>query len=219
MIRTTDELIMKVGEELIWRRKELSELKGLVQETQGQIRSRVIIRSAVALLYAHWEGFVKKSSSYYVEYVASHRLPYGKLAANFVALTLKSKFNELKASEKISGANVLADFFCSSLEKQSSLPYKNAVDTKSNLSSKVLQDILSAIGIPQSNFSTKLTFIDANLVNARNYIAHGEDFDVKIIEYMNLHDTVMTLLETYKNEIENAAAQRLFERQQIRSTN
>ena len=95
MIRTTDELINRVGVELIWRRKELSELKGLVQETQGQLRSRVIIRSAVALLYAHWEGFVKKSSSYYLEFVSSHRLPYGRLASNFVALTLKSKFNEL----------------------------------------------------------------------------------------------------------------------------
>ena len=165
MIRTTDELIEKVGSDLIWRRKELSELKGLVQETQGQIRSRVIIRSAVALLYAHWEGFVKKASAYYLEFVSSHRLPYGRLAPNFVALALKAKFHELSASEKISGANLLAEFFCTSLNKQSNVPYKGAVDTKSNLSSKVLQDILSALGIPHNNFSTRMNFIDSNLVN------------------------------------------------------
>jgi hypothetical protein len=214
MIRTTDELIDRVGKDLIWRRKELSELKGLVQETQGQIRSRVIIRSAVALLYAHWEGFVKKSSSYYLEFVSSHRLPYGRLASNFVALTLKAKFNELAASEKISGANLLADFFCTSLNRQSNVPYKGAVDTKSNLSSKVLQDILSALGIPQANFSTRMNFIDSNLVNPRNHIAHGEDFDLSAAEYMELHDAVMSLLETYKNEVENAAVLRSFERVQ-----
>jgi len=214
MIRTTDELIDRVGKDLIWRRKELSELKGLVQETQGQIRSRVIIRSAVALLYAHWEGFVKKSSSYYLEFVSSHRLPYGRLASNFVALTLKAKFNELAASEKISGANLLADFFCTSLNRQSNVPYKSAVDTKSNLSSKVLQDILSSLGIPQANFSTRMNFIDSNLVNPRNHIAHGEDFDLSAAEYMALHDAVMSLLETYKNEVENAAVLRSFERVQ-----
>lgn len=215
MIRTTDELINKIGQDLIWRRKELSELKGLVQETQGQIRSRVIIRSAVALLYAHWEGFVKKSSSYYLEFVSSHRLPYGRLAPNFVALTLKSKFNEFSASDKISGANLLADFFCTSLNKQSNVPYRGAIDTKSNLSSKVLQDILSALGIPQINFSTRMNFIDSNLVNPRNHIAHGENLDVSVADYMTLHDSVMTLLETYKNEIENAAVQKLFERPRL----
>jgi hypothetical protein len=215
MIRTTDELIDKVGSDLIWRRKELSELKGLVQETQGQIRSRVIIRSAVALLYAHWEGFVKKSSAYYLEFVSSHRLPYGRLAPNFVALTLRAKFNELAASEKISGANLLADFFCTSLNKQSNVPYKGAVDTKSNLSSKVLQDILSALGIPRDNFSTRMNFIDSNLVNPRNHIAHGEDFNLSTQEYMELHDAVLSLLETYKNEVENAAVLKSYERASV----
>lgn len=215
MIRTTDELIEKVGSDLIWRRKELSELKGLVQETQGQIRSRVIIRSAVALLYAHWEGFVKKASVYYLEFVSSHRLPYGRLAPNFVALALKAKFHELSASEKISGANLLAEFFCTSLNKQSNVPYKGAVDTKSNLSSKVLQDILSALGIPHNNFSTRMNFIDSNLVNPRNHIAHGEDFNLNTQEYMDLHDAVMSLLETYKNEVENAAVLKSYERASI----
>jgi hypothetical protein len=212
MIRTTEELISRVDKDLIWRRKELSELKGLVQETQGQIRCRVIIRSAVALLYAHWEGFVKTSSSNYLEFVSSHRLPYAKLAPNFVALALKAKFNELAASEKISGANLLADFFCTSLNKQSNVPYRGTVDTKSNLSSKVLQDILSALGIPQANFSKKMNFIDTDLVNRRNHIAHGEDLGLSTAAYMELHEAVMSLLETYRNDVENAAVLKSFQR-------
>ena len=139
MIRTTDQLIEKIAEDLIWRRKELTELKALVTTHKNDLlRSRVLIRAAVALLYAHWEGFVKKSSNYYLEYVASHRLPYKNLAANFVGLKLKSKFIELGTSEKISSGNALAEFFCTKLDQQSNLPYKNAVDTKSNLSSTVL---------------------------------------------------------------------------------
>lgn len=213
MIRTTDELIAKIAEDLIWRRRELTDLKALVQTFQNdQLRSKVLIRSAIALLYAHWEGFVKKSSCYYLEYVASLRLPYGKLAANFVGLTLKSKFKELNASEKISSGNALADFFCTSLDNKSKVPYKGAVDTKSNLSSKVLIDILEALGLDTAPFSTRLNFIDLNLVNPRNHIAHGDSLDMTLSEYLVLHDDVIALIETYRNEVENASVLKRFER-------
>lgn len=211
MIRTTDQLIERIAEELIWRRKELTELRAMAQEYKGQLRSRVVIRAATALLYAHWEGFVKKVSSYYLEYVASQRLPYLRLTANFIALKLKSKFVELSASEKISGGNILADFFCTSLDKQSNIPYRNVVDTKSNLSSNVLIDILSSLGLDQAPFSTRLHFIDSNLVNPRNHIAHGEEIDINIDEYLQLHDDVISLIDTFRNEIENSSILRRFD--------
>lgn len=212
MIRTTDQLIDKIASELIWRRKELTDLRALVQQFDGELRSKVLIRCAISLLYAHWEGFVKKSSAYYLEYVASHRLPYNKLASNFVALTLKFKLSELSASEKISGGNALADFFCTALDRQSNVPYKNIVDTKSNLSSKVLTDILSALGLDHSQFSTKLNFIDSNLVNPRNHVAHGEILELNTDEYLELHDGVIGLIETFRTEIENSSVTRRFER-------
>lgn len=212
MIRTIDDFLAKVSEDLVWRRKELSELKGIAQERKGDIRSRVVIRSAIALLYAHWEGFVKTTSSYYLEFVASHRLPYERLAPNFVALALKSKFQELGASGKVSGANVLADFFCTKLSTQSNIPYRSGVDTKSNLSSKVLQDILLSLGISNESFETKMKFIDSNLLGPRNHIAHGEKLELTADEYFELHDEVIALLDSYRNEVENAAVQRLFER-------
>lgn len=214
MIRTTDQLIGKIAEDLVWRRKELTTLRSLVQKFQDEpLSSRVLIRSAVALLYAHWEGFVKKSSYYYLEYVASHRLPYRKLAPNFIGLTLKSKFAELGASEKISGGNALADFFTTEMDRQSNVPYRNVVDTKSNLSSKVLIDILDALGFSTSLFDTRMNFIDSNLVNRRNHIAHGAVLDISVEEYLALHDDVMALIETYRNEVENASVQRHYERQ------
>lgn len=212
MIRTTDDLIDRIAEELVWRRRELTDMRALVQECTGQLRVKVLIRAAVALLYAHWEGFVKAAGSYYLEYVASHRVPYRLLAPNFVALTLRSKFDEMGASEKISSANALADFFCTRLEAQSRVPYKNIVNTKSNLSSKVLQDIISALGLDHNQFATRLNFIDTNLVSPRNHIAHGEELSLTTDEYLTLHDDVISLIETFRNEIENSCVQRRFER-------
>ena len=212
MIRTTDQLIDRIAQELVWRRKELTELKALVEESHGKLRSRVVIRAAVALLYAHWEGFVKKASAYYLEYVASHRLPYSRLAPNFVGLTLRSKFHSLGASTKISAGNELADFFCNSLNQQSSLPYREGIDTKSNLSSKALLDILDTLGLDHTHFQTRLQFIDSNLVNPRNHIAHGEELSLTTEEYLALHHDVLTLIETYRNEVENSSITKRYER-------
>lgn len=212
MIRTTNELVDRIAEELVWRRRELTDMRALVQESSNQLRCRVVIRAGVALLYAHWEGFVKAAASHYLEYVASHRIPYRKLAPNFVALTLRSKFIEMRASEKVSSANALADFFCASLDVQSRVPYKNVVDTKSNLSSKVFLDILTALGLDLSQFETRLNFIDTNLVNPRNHIAHGEALELTADEYLTLHDDVLALVETFRNEIENSSVLRRFER-------
>jgi hypothetical protein len=187
-------------------------MRAIAQQTSGTLRERVVIRAAVALLYAHWEGFVKKSSTYYLEYVASHRLRYEELAPNFVALALRSRFSQLSASRKLSGANDLAAFFCTSLGSRSNVPYKNVVDTKSNLSSTVLLDILAALGLDDAQFLTRLKFIDGNLVDPRNHIAHGEGLVLPIPEYLKLHDDVMVLIETYRNLIENAALTKAFAR-------
>jgi len=212
MIRTVNELVDRIAAELVWRRRELTDMRALVQESSGQLRCRVVIRAGVALLYAHWEGFVKATASHYLEFVASHRIPYRKLAPNFVALTLRSKFVEMRVSEKVSSANALADFFCTSLDAQSRVPYKNVIDTKSNLSSKVLLDILAALGLGVNQFETRLNFIDANLVNPRNHIAHGEALELTVDEYLSLHDDVIALIDTFRNEVENSSILRRFER-------
>lgn len=212
MIRTVEHLIDRIAAELTWRRRELTDLRVLVQQSDGSMRSKVVVRASVALLYAHWEGFVKKVAGFYLEYVSSHRLPYRRLKPNFVALSLRTKFEALGANGKVSAANELAEFFCTKLEAQSNIPYKNIVDTKSNLSSKVLLDILSALGLSAASFETRLHFIDANLVNPRNHIAHGETEFLTVDEYLQLHEDVISLIEQFRNEVENSSVQRSFER-------
>ena len=213
MIRSVEELIDCIGEDFIWRRKELTGLKSLIElHRKDAVYTKVLIRASVTLLYAHWEGFVRKSSSYYLEYVASQRLPYKKLSPNFLALTLKSKFIELGVNKKISSGNVLANFFCTELDQRSRLPYKDGIDTQSNLSSKVLVDILEALGLDLRDFETRLKFIDSNLVNPRNHIAHGEVNDLSIDGFFELYNDVIILIEIYRNLVENASVSRDFER-------
>lgn len=212
MIRTTEQLTDRIAEDLVWRRKELTELRGAIQAAEGKLHSKVLMRAAVAILYAHWEGFVKKAASNYLEFVASHRLPYRKLAPNFISLALRSKFRELSKNERLTAANSLAEFMISQMESKSNVPYKNVIDTKSNLSSTVFEEILAILGLDRSLFATRLNFIDANLVNVRNHIAHGEALFLNTKEYLELHDEVIALIETFRNEVENCSVLKTFER-------
>jgi len=206
MIRTKDHLVRAIAEELVWRRKELTQLRGMIQVLDGEIKSKVLIRSAVALLYAHWEGFVKKSGGYYLEYVAAQRLTYSQLAPNFVALSLKGKFSQLAKSDGITMANSIANHFCLEMESRSLLPYRKGLETRSNLSSTVLVEILNTLGLPKSSFATRFHFIDSKLVDKRNHIAHGEFLEISDDDYLLIHDEVIILLELFRTEIENSAA-------------
>lgn len=204
MIRTREDLDKALSDDLIWRRRELTDLRSLAQGEVPTLRSNVVRRAGIALLYAHWEGFVKKASHYYLEYVASQRLKYSDLAPNFVALAIKAKYEYLRVSKKLSAANEIAAFYCGNLDKASNVPYKNAIETQSNLSSVVLEDIVLALGLDFDAFRSRSNFIDLSVVGRRNYVAHGEYLDIDLREYLEFHDDVLALIVMFKTEIENS---------------
>jgi hypothetical protein len=60
-IRTAEQLSNKLSADLAWRKKELSEIKSLVESRNfSDQRHKALVRSGVCILYAHWEGFVTK---------------------------------------------------------------------------------------------------------------------------------------------------------------
>jgi hypothetical protein len=205
-MRTLDDLLQAIADDLIWRRKELTELRAMIQTHRGQLRERVLIRAAVALLYAHWEGFVKRCGSNYLEFVSFQRVDGDKLAINFLALAARAKALEYINQGDLKMGVHLAEFYLNCAGKQARVPYKKVINTQSNLSSEVLKDILAVLGLDATKFSTRMPFIDSNLVNPRNHVAHGESLEITSSEYEVLHDDVLSLIESFRNEVENAAA-------------
>src|SRR5204862_533449 len=128
------------------------------------------IRASIALLYAHWEGFIKRAALVYLEFVKWQRLKNDELAINFLALSARSKFRLAAHSEKMSGHLEVTNFFLKEMSSRSDIPV--SIGTKSNLSSTVLREIVLTLGLDYSNFSTKSTLIDEKLVERRNTVAH-----------------------------------------------
>ena len=86
------------------------------------------------------------------------------------------------------------------------MPYKNAIRTEANLSSTVLTDILKTLGIDTKEYELKAHLIDNQLLAKRNHIAHGNELDVDVDDYLRLHDDIMMLMNLLRNQVENAAA-------------
>ena len=209
-MRTLEDLFRAIADDLIWRRKELTELRALIQIHHGRLKERVLIRSAVALLYAHWEGFVKRCSTNYLEFVSYQRIECDKIASNFLALAARAKATEYIKHGDIQMGIRLADFYLDCAGKQAKVPYKKIINTQSNLSSEVLRDILSILGLDTTKFNTRMPFIDSNLVNPRNHVAHGEALNITSAEYEILHEDVLSLIESFRTEVENAAATKAY---------
>ncbi len=209
-IRTDEQLSDRLSADLAWRKKELSEIKSLVEaKNVSDQRHKVLLRSGVCILYSHWEGFVKLAANSYLEYVRLKRLTYKQLSSNFLALAMKEKLKEAKETNKPSLYIPVCDFFLSELDQRCILP-KDAISTASNLSYEILKEITDILGIDFSLYSTKSVLIDTKLLKTRNAIAHGEYLVFDRDEYIELHIEIIGMLEIFRTQIENAAIQKKF---------
>ena len=79
-----------MDDELAWRKRELTTLKHMVERARSHEKV-FLLRAAVCVLYAHWEGFVKAAATSYASFVDAQGLRYRDLAPNFVALGLRAE--------------------------------------------------------------------------------------------------------------------------------
>ena len=210
-IRTKDALIMQVDQQLIWRRKELTEIRTLIEGCHTNCsKQRTLIRAGVALLYAHWEGFVKISGTYLLEYISEQRYIHADLNSNILSIILRKQMNTAMHSKKTSVTGEFIEFFCTKMQARARLSTKNVVDTGSNLSSSILHEILWMLGLDKTEYITKKVLIDEKLVRQRNCIAHGEPLDISVEDYLELYDEVQILLEIFRTQVQNACVNSTF---------
>lgn len=205
-LRTPDELSDCLSNDLAWRKRELTDLKYFIDiSTPSLTRGKVLGRCGVAVLYAHWEGFVKRAGRSYLEFVAMQRLPNSNLNVSLLTLSMRHKVDFSPDTQKASEYGKFTNFFLTLLAERSSIPYKTAVNTESNLSSVVLKEIIWCLGLDYKPFEVSEKFIDSTLLGRRNHIAHGESTEADPKEYEGMRDKVIELMTILKDQIENAA--------------
>lgn len=204
-IRTLDELQDALDKQMSWRVKEILDLKVAVRSSGG-LAKPTLIRAGSALLYAHWEGFIKAASSSYIHFINSQRVPYGDLNDAFVVMGMKAHLNTLRHSGSYDGNISALRYIRNHMDERFGVNLAGVIDTESNLSSKVFANIATSLCIPLASYATKSNFIDESLVQRRNKIAHGERIDISVDDWRKLADDVLGLIRNYKTDIENAAS-------------
>ena len=197
-----EELVDVIDGDLSWRKKELKLLKDKIPAKDSP-EQRAVLRSAIPILYAHWEGFAKKSCEGYLEFVSNREIKHKELKHQFIALSLRRELNkvEIKTIEERTRA---VSYLIECLEEKANIPTTNVIQTKSNLRYSVFCEIIYILGIDIKVFEKQETVIN-DLVDTRNTIAHGSGHKVLYQTYILMYKDIIDLMEKLRTELENAA--------------
>lgn len=210
-IRTLGELQDALDAEMAWRVKEIADLKSTTKAAGGNHRS-TMIRAGTALIYAHWEGFIKKSSEHYNNYLNSLRIPLSEMIDPLVCAALRGDLNSASGSQKFDQSLKIIDMLRNRMHERFAVDPSSVIKTFSNLSSSVFANIAMYLDVSVESYESRFNFIDESLLKRRNAIAHGEYLDINAIEWAQIADDVLLLLRHYKTDIENAAQLATFRR-------
>ena len=213
-IRSLIQLIEFLNDDLAWRKRELTTVNFMLERSRQHQRGP-LLRAAVCLLYAHWEGFVKTAATGYISFVATRGLRYRDLTSNFVALGLRPEIREAGQSNRPSVHTSMVERLLSDLSDNAELDWRNSVNTRSNLNADTLREVLALLGLNDVSYLSKGQLLNEKLLANRNRVAHGERVEIDPSDYDLLHNEIIQLVDWFSTDVQNAAATGQYRRQSV----
>lgn len=210
-IRTIEELEDKLEQDIAWRKKEILSLKLMIES--DDVNRKILLRAGIALLCAHFEGFIKCASNYYIVYISNKKFKCDDIIYPLLAIKYENDFENCAKTNKYSIHGSLLRKVEDMKGETFYLKYKDnepIISTESNPSSNVLNEILLTIGIDSDIFYTKKQYIDYSLLKNRHKIVHGDKADLDYEDFNALFEIVMDLLDEYKDLIVQSAEKEIF---------
>lgn len=200
-VRSREECLYAIQSDIAWRKKEISALKSRLYSEDPP--NSAYLRSALVMVYAHWEGFVKTACEAYVLFINEC------IARRNVSLSEHFKNLQMWKTYRTYGEHQFLKNPVPFLEMREKWPPEDLVmlpidvlDTESNLNSRVLKRLISIVDIDYQSFETKEKLIDESLLGTRNKIAHGERIEIDIKDYESLETEIRNLLDAFQTLIE-----------------
>lgn len=211
-IKTLESLEDAMNKHLAWRKKEMMTLKLLIKD--GDEARVTLIRAGMALLCAHFEGFIRDASNDYLSFISNQNIIYKELQSIFSVMKMHSLISEWAKSPKYSVQDRIFKEYDKLSTKIFCIENQSVIDTHSNPSTKVLQEILLTLGLNTNIFDIKGKYIDGSLLSNRHKIVHGERIELEYDDFLTTFDIIMQLLEEYKNVLVNAATEEIYKKQE-----
>lgn len=207
-IKSLTSLEDNMMKDIVWRKRELTNII-FDYEKSSSSKKDFYWRIGIIFIYSHWEGFIKRASLLYLNYIVNKGYKISELKDNFNILLLQNNKQNFQ-SKKYETYNSLFKFLNNQELKFSVIP-ESVIDTNSNLNYETLLEILLQLGIDKSEFELKKNYIE-QVITFRNKIAHGEPiFNTnEIFPLKETKDEILILLELYKKIIINCSSNKSY---------
>jgi hypothetical protein len=225
--KTLTYLYELIEKDYAWRISELSNYRSALLTEQNEKAQKAKIRAGVALLYAHWEGFIKQLANWYYDFVSFQSHNISDLSESFASIILRAELNVLESSNKIKDHQRVIKMIFEGMNKTAYFSSKSPIKV-SNLKFEIFEDVCILLGINPLEFESRykrkfdrniqLT-IDEDLVGQRNSIAHGEYLPISIEKYKNIYDIVVNgFLFNFKEIVMDCATNKKYLRNREKAT-
>ncbi len=189
-------------EDIIWRRRELSDLKAATKA--ADFSAKPVLLRAITMSYAHWEGYVRLCANRYFEYLVMRKKVYAEFErqvyVNTFLIRLESFYqNRPNIETRCKLVNDILDGATGMFR------YVNPalIDTKSNLSTDTIKEICLICSIDSSHFEANRILIDQLVLKRRNAIAHGQQEFIHENEIDDLVANILGLMQHFRTLLEN----------------
>jgi len=208
LIQVTKE---EISENLDKRRFEITNLRRVLLNYVNKPLESIVVRMAIPLLYANWEGYVKEICQLYLEYIERSGTKNRELKADVLGYSWSSSLKPLTGGLNFEKKKSIAELALHRMDDcvRFSENERN-INTKANLNFEVLADIANHLCLDISLLNTYKHHLN-RLVNLRNNIAHGSfpsamDYDI----FNENAESIMGLMESFENTIIHNLDQRNF---------
>lgn len=198
--------------DLAWRRQELSALRTGVRKSTGPAIDTAT-RAAVALAYAHWEGYVVRASRALLDYVTGLRLSYEDLADSYVAMCMSGRFTQAEQSTRRIGRHIDVVRTLRKPASRAMFPDGDAlIQAEGNLKADKFRDLVVRLGLDESPFELHYRWLDSELLRRRNQIAHGQAGYADVDFAVDALTIVAALLDQFRTAVQNAVVLEVYKR-------
>jgi len=196
---TPENLSSQMDADFTWRLKELSDLKATIRRVDESVRG-VLLRAFVALIYAHWEGYIRFCAIKYFLHISIKRKKYYELHGQFYFNSFLTRLDAFFRSR--AGVQEKCQFLDEVLNSRTKR-FANfstvLIDTKSNLNTDVIRDICTICAVDSDEFEKERVFIDIFILKRRNEIAHGEEIHIPETELDYMVEKAINLMRLFRN--------------------
>lgn len=190
-------------EDLIWRRKELSDMKAAVKAADFAAKP-VLLRAIVTMGYAHWEGFVRICANRYFEFLTIRRKKYSDLERQIYVNTFLVRLDALHQGRVgLETRCKLVNDILDGTTGTFNFVHPSLIDTKSNLNTDAIKEICQICSVDTALFESKRIFIDQFMLKRRNAIAHGQQEFIVENEIDQFVADILALMQHFRTLLEN----------------